>query len=421
MDSLIAEVIGEIALVLVISSVLSALARRCGQPGVIGQIVTGIVLGPTVLGHLPGHLTGRFFPSSSIPPLTVLSQVAVVIFMFVMGYELDLRVLRGHRRTPAVVAASALLVPMALGCGAVLADRSRFAALGRQPVNSNFVLFIGIAVSITALPVMTAIVREREIAGTTASTTATSAAALMDVAAWLSLAAVLAGASHRRGRPWPVTLLLFLCFIAGMRLVIRPLLRRWMDRRTSVLANKLPIALALALGSAWVTTSLDLHPAFGGFVAGLAMPGAGEAPDAEVLRPMEEVSNLFLPLFFVVTGLSLNIGFEGSSAMVLALVCVIAAAGKLGPAYAASRICGLGREDAAVVAALVNTRGLTELIALNLALSAGVIGQRLFSILVFMALVTTFCTAPLLTLINSRSAHGKAAERLLAAPPIDRH
>jgi Kef-type K+ transport system membrane component KefB len=418
MDILIADVIGDVALVLVVSSLLGALARRWGQPRVIGQILAGIMLGPSLLGRLPGHLTSRLFPHAVLPSLTVLAQVAVVIFMFVVGYELDRRSLSGRRRAAVLVAASALLVPMSLGSGAVLIFKSEFAALGQSHISHSFVLFMGVAMSITALPVLAAIARERGIAGTTAGATATSAAGLMDVTAWLVLAAALAGTVHKPGRPWPVTALLFGCFAAIMLLAVRPALRWWISRRRSVVSNQWPVALALALGSAWVTASLGLHPVFGGFLAGLTMPSADGSPDPEVLRPMEEVGGLLLPLFFVVTGLSLNVSaLSGTAFIVLALICAIAIGGKLGPAYVASRVGGLGSRDSATVAVLVNTRGLTELIALNVGLSAGLIDRRLFSVLVLMALITTLATAPLLMLIRAPSMPVSASERRPVAPP----
>jgi Kef-type K+ transport system membrane component KefB len=258
---------------------------------------------------------------------------------------------------------------------------------------------MAVALSITALPVLAAIVRERGMAGSTAGTTATIAAGIMDVVAWLVLAAILVGSVHKAGRPWPVTLVLIIGFAAIMLLGVRPALRWWLGRRRAVLASQLPVALALALGSAWVTASLGLHPVFGGFLAGLTMPSLDGAPDADVLRPMEQVGGLLLPLFFVVTGLSLNVGaLRGSAFVLLGLLCVLASIGKLGPGYLASRVGGLARRDSAAVAVLVNTRGLTELIALNVGLSAGLIDQQLFSVLVLMALIMTALTAPLLTL-----------------------
>lgn len=418
MDDLITDVIGDVALVLVVSSLFGAAARWCRQPAVVGQILAGILLGPSLLGRLPGHLTSHVFPPAVLPPLTVLSQIAIVIFMFVVGYELDRRLLRRRCQAAPLVAASALLVPMGLGSGAALLLRARFAAVGQPDISHSFILFIGVAVSVTALPVLAAIVRERGVAGSVAGVTATTAAGIMDAAAWLVLAVALASTAHRTGLPWPVTLLLVCCFAGVMLLAVRPALRWWISRPSPLRSHQLVVALTLALGSAWVTASLGLHPVFGGFLAGLTMPSAEGTPEAEVLRPMEQVAGLLLPLFFVVTGLSLNIGsLDGSAWELLALICVIASAGKLGPAYLASRVSGLCPRDAATVAVLVNTRGLTELIALNVALSAGLIGPRLFSVLVLMALIMTVVTVPLLLLISAPAAPPASDRRPLASPP----
>jgi len=228
----------------------------------------------------------------------------------------------------------------------------------------------------------------------------------------------LVGTVGQQSRPWPVTLLVIGGFAVIMLVAVRPALRWWITRQRSVLSNQLPVAFALALGSAWVTASLGLHPVFGGFLAGLTMPSAEGIPDTEVLRPMEEISGLLLPLFFVVTGLSVNLGrLDGTAFGLLAIICAIAGAGKLGPAYLASRLGGLGARDSATVAVLVNTRGLTELIALNVGLSAGLIGQRLFSVLVLMALIMTAVTAPLLTLLRTPTAPVPVTERRVASPP----
>jgi Kef-type K+ transport system membrane component KefB len=401
MDVLIADVIGDIALVLLASWLMGALARLCGQPVVIGQILAGIALGPSLLGQLPGHLTTRLFPSTALPSLTVLANVGVVIFMFVVGYELDFRSLRGQRRAVPLVATSGLLLPLGLGIAAVLAFRSRFNALGPPHSSRAFVLYMGVVVSITALPVLAAIIRERGIAGTRAGIVATTAAGFMDAGAWLLLAVAVASTVHKQGRPPWLTLLLLCAFAVAMLFGVRPLLRWWMKRRLSVLSVSLPIALFLALGSAWVTASLGLHPVFGGFLAGLTMPSLDGHPDDQVLRPLEQVGDLLLPLFFVVTGLSVDIGkLDANAFVVLAIVVAVACAGKLGSAYPACRLGGLPRRESAGVAVLINTRGLTELIALNVGLTDGIIGKRLFAVLVLMAVITTIATAPLLTRVR---------------------
>jgi Kef-type K+ transport system membrane component KefB len=404
-DNLIAVVIGDIAIVLVLSALLGSLAQRFGQPAVIGQILAGILLGPSLLGRFPGHLTDRLFPHAALPVLAIISQVAIAIFMFVVGYELEGRT-RSHKYRPALLVATfALLIPMGLGSTVAVLFRSSFTSLGQSGFDRSFILFMGVATSITALPVLAAIARERGLAWTNAGMTAITSAGFMDVIAWLVLAAALVGTSHQAGRPWPVTLLLITGFAAVMLLAVRPALRWWIQRPHAVLSSQLPVALTLALGSAWVTASLGLHPVFGGLLAGFTMPGRDGGPDPDILRAMEEAGGLLLPLFFVVTGLSVNVGaIDGTAVMLLALLVAIASIGKLGPAYAASRIGGLKPKDAAVVAALVNTRGLTELIALNVGLSAGIIGPRLFSVLVLMALITTLATGPLLRWIRLPAA-----------------
>jgi Kef-type K+ transport system membrane component KefB len=333
--------------------------------------------------------------------------VAVAIFMFVVGYELDLGALRGRRRGPAFVAGAALVVPMCLACLTVLAFRGPISTLAQHRIDTPFVLYFGLTMSITALPVLAAIVRERGIAGTLAGVTATSAAGLMDVVAWLTLAAVLTATTHKAGRPWAVTLLLFLAFLVVMAGVMRPVLRRWMRCSDTALANRLQIAIALGLGGAWVTAALGLHPVFGAFIAGLVMPTESGTPDPEVLRP----------LFFAVTGLALNVeAMNGTAFLLLGVVCLVAALGKLLPAYAGARLSGLPRGDASVVATLVNTRGLTELIALNVGLASGLIGPRMYAVLVLMALITTLMTAPLLGVLKRRAERQTGPSEPVAVP-----
>lgn len=400
---LLAAVIGDIALIVVLSWLLGSLARRCGQPAVIGQIVAGILLGPSLLGRLPGDPAAQLFPTEVRSLLSVLSQVAVVLFMFVAGYEIDLRKVRGGGRTTLLVAVCALLVPMALSTAAIGLFRGAFTAVdGARVDGGGFVLFMAVATSITALPVLVAIVRERGISGTPAGSVAVASAGFMDLAAWLVLAAALAGTSQAAPWPWATTLLLVVVFAAVMVLVVRPVLAWWLRAAGSGLVNHVPLAVGLAFGSAWVTATLGLHAVFGGFLAGLVMPRRDGTQDPEVVRPMSQTADLLLPFFFVTAGLAFDLGsLDRDGLALLALVLLISVGGKLGPAYAAGRLGGLGTRDSALVAALVNTRGLTELIALNVGLAAGLIGSGLFTVLVLMALITTLMTGPLLSLVGT--------------------
>ena len=421
----IGDVIGDTALVIVVSSLLGGLARRCGQPTVIGQILTGVLLGPSMLGRLPGNLTSHLFPHQVLPYLTVLAQVAVAIFMFGVGYEIEFAALRGHGRAVPMIGVSALFVPGALGIACVLVFRSGFTAIGEVHQGRPFILFMGVAMSITAMPVLASIVRERGLAGTVAGVTATAAAGSMDVVAWLLLATALIGSNHSEPFSLPVTLLLTACFVVFMLLVLPRVLSWWKRRITSVLSSQVPLAFAFALGSAWVTSSLGLQAVFGGFIAGIAMRAGHRVPDADVVRSLDQAGNLLLPLFFIVTGLSLNISAVGGIGFVLlTLILVVATLGKIGPAYTVSRLCGIGRRDSATIAVLVDTRGLTELIALNVGLTDGLIGQRLFAVLVLMALITTMLTGPLLSVIYRSRAPRPAAsipDVQTGAPPPDQH
>lgn len=404
-------VIGDLAVILALSALLQALSRRLGQPSVIGQILLGVVLGPTVLGHLPGHLEARLFPASVVPYLTVLGQVAVVIFMFGVGYEMDRRALRGRGRAVALITTGALIVPLALGMGLVLALSGSFAGAGQpDPGRFSFVLFMGVVTAITALPVLASIVRERGLAGTTAGTVATCVAGIMDVAAWLLLAVAIAKTGHG-GRPWPVTALLAVVLIAVMFGVVRPALA-WSRRRWGALArHQVATAVVLALADAWVTARLGLQPVFGGLLAGLTVRAADGAQDPDVIRVLDNLGELLLPVFFVVAGLSLDIGgLHFAQLGLLALILLVASAGKLVPAYAGARLGGLPSGESATIAVLLNCRGMTEIVALTAGLTAGIIGRTVFTLMVSMALVTTAATALLLRVTAARTARTAARD-----------
>lgn len=420
MNSTTADVIGAIALALAVASVLTWVARRCGQPAVTGQILTGIVLGPSLLGHLPGHLVSHLFPHQVLPYLTEIAQVAVVIFMFGVGYEIEFKALGRYGRMVPLIAVGSFFVPMGLGVTCALLLRPEFSAIGQTDQGRSFILFMGVAMSITALPVLAAIAREKNLAGTTVGVIATAAAGMMDVVAWLVLAATLIGTGHAGRFSLPVTLLLITGFIVAMLAVVQPAVRWWADRRRPVVSSLVPVAFVLAMASAWVTATLGLQPVFGAFLAGLTMRGRNQQPDLNVVRSMDLAGSLLLPLFFVLSGISLNVSsVSGDAFILLAVVVVVACAGKGGPAYGIARAGGLKARDAGTVAVLVNTRGLTELIALNVGLDDGIIGPRLFAVLVIMALVTTFATVPLLSLIRRPGALRPAPAEVAVAPPDD--
>lgn len=415
MESTATVVIGDLALVYLTATLFGLAARRCGQPVVVGQIVAGILLGPSLLGRLPGHLVPKLFPAESLPYLTVLAQVAVVFFMFSVGYEIEFAVVRRHGPLVPLLALGGLFVPMGLGMASVPVLHSMFAGLGMPREGRSFVLFMGVVTAITALPVLAAIVRERNLTATTPGVVATAAAGIMDVLAWLALAAALIAGGHSGRYPLPVTAALLAGFAAVMFLPVRTAIAWWTGRAGSVLANPVPVAFTLAMASAWVTAFLGLHPVFGAFLAGLTMRGRNQAPDADVVKVMDHMGSMLLPLFFVVTGLSLDVGtVRGDGFLLLAALVLLGSAGKTAPAYAISRARRIPARESAVIAVLINTRGLTELIALNLGLADGIIDKQLFTVLVLMALITTLATWPLLTAIQRARAPETAVRQYIA-------
>jgi len=376
------------------------------QPEVIGQLLTGIALGPSILGRFAGGISHVLFPAKILPYLNVTSQVALVLFLFAVGYEIDLRVIGRQRRTVPVISVAAFVIPAALGIMSVFLFERYFRAIGEPRANSvQFILFMAVAVSITAVPVLASIIRERGLMTAVPAVMAMASAALIDALGWLLLAGVLVMASGTSSgrRPWDITVFLLAAYVAVALMVVRPALRKLLHRRHAVLANNVPIAVAFAMGSAWVTATLGLHVIFGAFLAGVIMPRQPDGiPDIDLLRPILGAGRLLLPVFFIVSGLSVNIGMlRAKDFALLGLICAVAIVGKVGAGFLAGAVTGMGRRDSLVVGVLLNARGLTELIALNVGLQAGIIHQRLYSVMVLMALVMTVITGPLLSVVYS--------------------
>ncbi|MEU6056787.1 cation:proton antiporter [Streptomyces sp. NPDC047097] len=402
--------------VVVLAAALSALARRIGQPPVIGQVLAGIVLGPSVLGRLPGDPSALLVPDEVLPYLGVLGQVALVLFMFSVGCELDTSLLRHQGRTVTSVSLAALAVPMAAGAALGWAVVARGAEPEGVPSGWAFPLYLAVALSITAMPVLASIIRDRGLAGTVPGLVATAAAALTDVAGWLVLAGVVALAGSEAHSPAVVGGLL-VCYLLVMLLLVRPVLRR---------AYALPGALrdgpliAAALLSGWATNALGLHAMFGAFLAGLLMPRRGDGrPDPGLVSWADRVGGLLLPVFFITTGFSVDIGGLGAGDLLLLVVLLaVAIAAKLGGCACAARLGGRSWRESAVIGALMNTRGLTELIALNVGKQAGLLDDRWYALLVVVALVTTAMTGPLLSWFR-RDAEADAEPDGEAAPETD--
>jgi Kef-type K+ transport system membrane component KefB len=401
----------QMAIVLLVTVTCGWLARKLGQARVIGEIIGGIIIGPSVFGRFAPHLSATLFPQSSFALLEMLSTVGLVLFLFLIGMELDYEQLYRQRSTAVFASGMSILLPFAMGALLAHSLRIRFAphGIGSLP----FVLFLGIAMSITAFPVLARILEERNLQGTAVGTTAILCAAVDDVVAW-SLLAVAVALIGAEGGPSSLPLRLgglaiYLCVMLG---VIRPLAARVVRRRNNpeLSLELLGVVVAGTLISAAATDKVGVHPLFGAFLAGVCFPRVEHWQFALRERLDMLISVLLLPLFFALTGMRTRLDLLNDSAMWLWAGFVLAAAviGKMGGAALAARWTGQSWKDAVALGALLNTRGLVELIVLNIAYSLGVFTPTLFTMLVVMALVTTMCTTPILSLLG---IHGPERKR----------
>ncbi|CAA9399879.1 MAG: Na+/H+ antiporter [uncultured Pseudonocardia sp.] len=399
----------DVAVVVAAARVFGWAFQRMGQPAVIGEIVAGITLGPSLLGLLPGDLHLVLFPTEVRPYLDVIAQIGLILFMFVVGLEVDLSAVRRRRGTAVAVSLTSIALPFGLGMLLALALHGGHSTVTdadgvTAPVDLlPFALFLGVAMSITAFPVLARILTERGLHSSGVGALALTCAAIDDVLAW-SLLAVVVAVGSAAGDPWHVVQILGLtaAFALVVLLVVRPLLTRlvpWYRRSGRLTPEILGVVLVLLLVSAWVTEKIEVHALFGAFLLGTAMPRRGaEGLTREILEKVETVSlALLLPVFFVVTGLRVDIGAVGWIGVVeLAAILAVAIGGKFVGAYVAARCSGVPSRQAGAVGLLMNTRGLTELVILTIGVQLGVLDQDLFTLMVIMALVTTAMAAPLL-------------------------
>ncbi len=395
--------LSQIAAVILVSRVLGFGARALGQPLVIAEMVAGILLGPSLFGWLMPEASATLFPASSMPVLKMLSQLGLVLFMFLVGIELDPKLLRGRERASVFISHSSIVLPFALGFGAayLLYDSHAPQGVAFLP----FALFFGISMSVTAFPVLARILTERRLTRTKVGAIAIACAAVDDVTAWCLLAVVVAIARARGIADAALTVGLSLTYSLFMLFVARPLLRRAGDKvlakHGTLTSGWVAAVLFLLLVSAGITEAIGIHALFGAFLFGAVLPREGGL-DKILVQKLESVAVLLLmPLFFAFSGLRTRVGLVGGGGEWLLVLGIIALAtlGKYGGSTLAARYTGSSWREASAIGVLMNTRGLMELIVLNIGMDLGVITPTLFTMLVIMALVTTFATTPLLKLV----------------------
>ncbi|MBX3263323.1 MAG: cation:proton antiporter [Labilithrix sp.] len=391
--------IAQLVIILALSRGLGFVAARLRQPLVIAEIVAGIVLGPSLLGWLAPSVLAAVFPAESLQSLKMLSQVGLLLFMFLVGLELDPKLLRGRGRASVAISHTSIVVPFALGA---LAAPFLYARLSSPSIPFvSFLLFIGISMSVTAFPVLARILTERRLLTTEVGAISITCAAVDDVTAWCLLAFVVSVVRASNVGGAVLTTFLALAYAAGMLVLVRPFVARMAARvatRDGLTQGIVAFTLVLLLLSSLATEMIGIHALFGAFIFGAIIPKDGALARllAEKLEDVAVV--LLLPIFFAYSGLRTEIGLLSTPGSwgICGLIILLACAGKFGGSTIAARLTGLPWRESSAIGILMNTRGLMELIVLNIGLDLGVISPTLFTMMVVMALATTFMTSPLL-------------------------
>ena len=404
-----------VAAVMLAARLTGAAVTRIGQPRVMGEVLAGIVLGPTVLGAISSNAEAALFPSDIVPIIGVAANLGLIFYMFLVGLELDPGMLRGRIRQTVAISNTGVLIPMMAG---LLVALPIYRLLAPDKPFVAFALFMGVSMSITAFPVLARIIVERRMLRRPVGALALASAAVDDVTAWFLIALATAVAVAGSGAEVVKTIALAIAFALVMVLGVRRVLARAsvaFDEAGRVPGTWITAIFAGVLLSAYVTEQIGIAVIFGAFVMGAVMPRHAGLTEDVTHRVEDFVVTLLLPLFFAYTGLRTNVGLLNRPELLLvtAVLIVVAVICKFGGSVLAARVMKIPWRESAVIGALMNTRGLTELIVLNLALEKGVISQDLFSALVLMALVTTFMTGPLLRLLDPHNSFGAPPEEEL--------
>jgi Kef-type K+ transport system membrane component KefB len=383
--------------VIVTGRLLGRVFAAIGQPPVIGEVIAGVVLGPSVLGALWPAAGAFILPPSVAPSLSVVAQLGVILYMFLVGLELNPDALRGQLRATAAISQTSIVVPFVLGWALAVYLYPRFSSDDVPFV--SFALFIGIAMSITAFPVLARILSDLGMTRTPLGVVALTCAAIDDVTAWCLLALVVGVVQASAGSAL-ATIVLTLAFIATMFVGVRPVVARLIrsagERETS--RGVIALTIAAMLVSALITESIGVHAIFGAFLLGAVIPHDSRLAHAMVGSLETLVTVLLLPAFFAFAGMRTQIGLLTGAGPWIAcgLIILVATVGKAAGTFVAARLTGMSSRDAAGLGVLMNTRGLMQLIVLNVGLDLGVISPTLFTMMVLMALATTMATTPVL-------------------------
>ncbi len=393
----------QLALILSASQLFGYLFKKIGQPAVMGEIVAGILLGPSLMGALMPGFSAFVFPASSMGNLQMLSQVGLILFMFVIGMELDVEVLKKQAGSAILISHFSIVIPFALGVSLAYFLYERYAPAGITFY--AFALFCGIAMSITAFPVLARIIKERGISSTKLGTIALTSAAVGDVTAWCALAVIIAIARAGSLNSSLYTIVWAVIYVSVMLFVIRPLLRKLAvnsSRDKLIKRSRLAIIFLILLGSSYMCEVIGIHALFGAFLAGVIMPHEWNFRKLLIDKIEDVALVLLLPLFFVFTGLRTHIGMINNPALWGACLAIIgvAVAGKFGGSALAAKLSGESTKDSLCIGALMNTRGLVELVVLNIGYDMHILTPEIFTMMVMMALVTTFMSNPLMNIIE---------------------
>lgn len=393
----------QITTIILVARFCGWIFKKIGQPSVIGEIIAGIILGPSLLGMYFPEFSAVLFPEESLGNLKFLSQIGLILFMFVIGMELDMKVLKNKANEAVVISHASIVIPFALGIGLSYFVYNRFAPEGVRFL--SFSLFMGIAMSITAFPVLARIVQERGIHKTKLGAIVITCAAADDITAWCMLAVVIAIVKAGTFVSSLYIISLALIFVLVMLFIVKPFLKRIGDlygTKDNIGKPVVAIFFLVLILASYTTEVIGIHALFGAFMTGAIMPEVSKFRSIFIEKVEDVAVILLLPLFFVFTGLKTEIGLINDPYLwqVTGFIILVAVVGKFFGSTLAAKFVGQSWRDSLTIGALMNTRGLMELIVLNIGLELKVLTPEVFTMMVIMALVTTFMTGPALNLIN---------------------